>query len=488
MEDRYEDGLQVLLNVYDVTSTPGDPKSTTVRLNRITRELGLGGVFHGAIQIGATAQLGSPEPVEFSFGWCERGTGVYAVHACQNPMYQFRETISLGSTPKSMEQVRGIIQELKLTWPGHSYDLLTRNCCHFCEDLAARLQVAPVPGWLNRFAVGAAATVSMTQETVKTVQEIGQELGRLSGESLSFLKASWQRTVAAASQQQQQLSERLQQQQWLRQQREQQQQQGPGGSRSTPQVQQPAGLEGDGWQQQQHRSASEACMHGADSSSRDAAGWLPAGPSSSSSSSSSSAALAAGAAGAGQSLLAGFSQGGRQLKSLTSRLGARLMQQQQQHNAAADASLQEAAAGPGRGHQAAPGWQQQEQQQPGYTGMSPADYLQLRSTQQQLAPPAPQQQQQPQALGGGLLPAVQPKLAPQYCLDGPDAAADPLASLLLDDAEPAAAGAAGGAVSADVAAASSSQYTGEAKGSQQQQSTSTALQAGPAQQREDVLG
>jgi hypothetical protein len=51
-----------------------------VRLNRITRELGLGGVFHGAIQIGATAQLGSAEPVEFSFGWCERGTGVYAVH------------------------------------------------------------------------------------------------------------------------------------------------------------------------------------------------------------------------------------------------------------------------------------------------------------------------------------------------------------------------------------------------------------------------
>lgn len=84
MEDRYEDGLQVLLNVYDVTSTPGDPKSTTVRLNRITRELGLGGVFHGAIQIGATAQLGSPEPVEFSFGWCERGTGVYAVHGEQD--------------------------------------------------------------------------------------------------------------------------------------------------------------------------------------------------------------------------------------------------------------------------------------------------------------------------------------------------------------------------------------------------------------------
>jgi uncharacterized glyoxalase superfamily metalloenzyme YdcJ len=198
------------------------------------------------------------------------------------------------------------------------------------------------------------------------VQEIGQELGRLSGESLSFLKASWQKTVAAASQQQQQLSERL------RQQREQQQ--GAAGSpdapaavassQSTPQLHAPAGYktEWDEQQQQQHRSASEACIAGANSnSSRAAPAWLPA-------SGGGSAAIAAGAASAGQNLLAGFQQGGRQLKALTSRLGSRLLQQQQQYNAVTDASLQDAAAGPGQG-QAGSAWQQLQQQQPlGYTG------------------------------------------------------------------------------------------------------------------------
>jgi hypothetical protein len=69
-------------------------------------------------------------------------------------------------------------------------------------------------------------------------------------------------------------------------------------------------------------------------------------------------------------------------------------------------------------------------------GMSSADYLPPRSAGQQewqQQPQQQQQQQQQQPGGSGLMPAVQPKLAPQYCAGGPDAVADPLASLLLDD-------------------------------------------------------
>eukprot|EP00775_Hariotina_reticulata_P006935 gene6935-7153_t len=155
-----DEPLEVFLNVYDIQQ-----KSSIVRLNTVTRDLGLGGIFHGAIQLGSA---------EFSFGWCDRGTGVYAVAPTMNPMYQYRESISLGHTSRSMEEIRDIIHALKTAWPGSSYDLLKRNCCHFCEVLAAQLAVDPVPGWLNRFAVGAAATVNLTQETVKTARD--QEL------------------------------------------------------------------------------------------------------------------------------------------------------------------------------------------------------------------------------------------------------------------------------------------------------------------------
>jgi hypothetical protein len=47
--------LEVFLNVYDIQQ-----KSSIVRLNTVTRDLGLGGIFHGAIQLGSA---------EFSFGW-----------------------------------------------------------------------------------------------------------------------------------------------------------------------------------------------------------------------------------------------------------------------------------------------------------------------------------------------------------------------------------------------------------------------------------
>lgn len=90
--------IPVQLNVYDVATAAAEGNSPAiVRLNNITRELGFGGVFHGAIIVGGSR--------EFSFGYCERGTGVYACEAGRNPMYTFRETIKLGETTKSKHEV-----------------------------------------------------------------------------------------------------------------------------------------------------------------------------------------------------------------------------------------------------------------------------------------------------------------------------------------------------------------------------------------------
>lgn len=152
-----------------------------------------------------------------------------------NPMYTFRETVDLGPTNKSMQEIRSIIQQLKQEWPGaggaaaaplcvpanlrggrtmflfareqcagyrlaaqrrlggairalkqgvcgcagasrpikhwccvaaaagSSYDLLYRNCCHFCVDLAARLEVGPVPGGCGGCVGGLEDTGQQTQ-------------------------------------------------------------------------------------------------------------------------------------------------------------------------------------------------------------------------------------------------------------------------------------------------------------------------------------
>jgi hypothetical protein len=61
-------------------------------------------------------------------------------------MYTYRERIVLGGTECSVAQVNRILRELSREWPGHSYDLLSRNCNHFCDELCDRLGAPKLPG------------------------------------------------------------------------------------------------------------------------------------------------------------------------------------------------------------------------------------------------------------------------------------------------------------------------------------------------------
>jgi hypothetical protein len=80
VDDMTLNKVEVYLNVYDVTNASSEGTNTAItRLNDVTRQIGMGGIFHGAICIGG---------VEFSYGYCERGSGVYTCEARKNPMYR----------------------------------------------------------------------------------------------------------------------------------------------------------------------------------------------------------------------------------------------------------------------------------------------------------------------------------------------------------------------------------------------------------------
>ncbi|KAG2499606.1 hypothetical protein HYH03_002547 [Edaphochlamys debaryana] len=173
--------LRVALNVYDVTNLGNEQQNTYItRLNSITRELNLGGVFHGAVEIDGE--------VEYSFGYCESGTGVYACRARQNSLYTYRENIPLGEAHKTKQELKEIISRFKRSWPGTSYDLLTRNCCHFCEELCAVLEVPPPPPWLNRFAAGADAVSRASAEASALARRVSSNLSLTAQSSASWLR------------------------------------------------------------------------------------------------------------------------------------------------------------------------------------------------------------------------------------------------------------------------------------------------------------
>nr|XP_009382251.1 PREDICTED: desumoylating isopeptidase 2-like isoform X2 [Musa acuminata subsp. malaccensis] len=137
---------EVVLHVYDVTNSGSEKTNNTIlQINRVFKDrIGLGGIFHSAIQV-----FGDEE---WSFGFCEQGSGVFSCPPGRNPMYTYRERIVLGETNCSIFKVNQVLRELGQAWPGHSYDLLSKNCNHFCDSFCERLGVPKIPGWVNRFA------------------------------------------------------------------------------------------------------------------------------------------------------------------------------------------------------------------------------------------------------------------------------------------------------------------------------------------------
>jgi hypothetical protein len=190
----------VTLNVYDVAPPPSSsqqqqqqqqqqpsplptdqapPLPLLVRINGLGRAAGLGGVFHGGIAV---------DNKEYAFGFCERGTGVYATRPKSNPLYTFRESLELGSTRLAPEEVAAIVRRLKEEWQGSSYDLLRRNCCHFCNELARELGVEQPPAWLNRLANAGDVTATAAAEGMRVARSVAAEAGRLGWQGLEAIK------------------------------------------------------------------------------------------------------------------------------------------------------------------------------------------------------------------------------------------------------------------------------------------------------------
>lgn len=176
----------VTLHVYDITNTQYEAANASIQgLNRFTKDiLGAGGIFHGAVEVNGD---------EWSFGYCDRGSGVYCCRPRGNTGYTYRESIPLGVTALSPARVRNILGALQAAWQGHEYDLLARNCNHFCEAFAEMLGVGSLPAWVNRFASQADATVAAvnyaSEQTQKFAEDVGNGLSSFGNGILSLFGA-----------------------------------------------------------------------------------------------------------------------------------------------------------------------------------------------------------------------------------------------------------------------------------------------------------
>ncbi|KAJ0008492.1 hypothetical protein Pint_30298 [Pistacia integerrima] len=130
----FDDGgsVPVYLNVYDLTP-----------FNGYAYWLGLG-VYHSGVQV---------HGVEYAFGAHEYPTtGIFESEPKQCDGFTFRKTILIGKTDMVPSEVRAVMEDLSDNYKGNAYNLITKNCNHFCNDACIRLAGNPIPSWVNRLA------------------------------------------------------------------------------------------------------------------------------------------------------------------------------------------------------------------------------------------------------------------------------------------------------------------------------------------------
>ncbi|KAK4761053.1 hypothetical protein SAY87_005946 [Trapa incisa] len=124
--------VPVYLNVYDLTP-----------INDYTYWVGIG-AYHSGVQV---------HGIEYAFGAHDYPTtGIFEGEPKQCDGFTFRKTILIGKTDLGPAQVRAVMEELAGEFRGNSYNLITKNCNHFCNLACIRLTGSPIPSWVNRLA------------------------------------------------------------------------------------------------------------------------------------------------------------------------------------------------------------------------------------------------------------------------------------------------------------------------------------------------
>ncbi|XP_042443352.1 deSI-like protein At4g17486 [Zingiber officinale] len=140
--------VPVYLNVYDLTS-----------INGYMYWAGLG-IFHTGVEV---------HGVEYAFGAHDYPTsGIFEVDPRQCPGFRFRKSIFMGTTHLDPLQVREFVEIQSLNYNGDTYQLITKNCNHFCQDICYQLTGKSIPKWVNRLARIGSVCNFLLPEPLKT--------------------------------------------------------------------------------------------------------------------------------------------------------------------------------------------------------------------------------------------------------------------------------------------------------------------------------
>lgn len=115
MAQENELGVPVELNVYDLLHR--DNPDFVPNINWYLYSIGMG-LYHSGVCVYGTEYCYGGHP--------ENHSGVFQVRPRRAPEARFRQTVLIGRTLLTRQQVREVIQAMSEVWIGNTYNLLTR--------------------------------------------------------------------------------------------------------------------------------------------------------------------------------------------------------------------------------------------------------------------------------------------------------------------------------------------------------------------------
>lgn len=132
-------GTPVELNVYDLLH-PDNP-DTVPTINWYLYGLGMG-LYHSGVSVFGTEYCYGGHP--------DNHTGVFEVRPRKAPDARFRQTLLIGRTSLTMEQVGEVVGAMSLLWTGNSYNLLTRYVPNFSPGIVVRCEGVALVAYKER--------------------------------------------------------------------------------------------------------------------------------------------------------------------------------------------------------------------------------------------------------------------------------------------------------------------------------------------------
>lgn len=125
----------VWLHVYDLDAI-------TARLNELfLKSLNIG-AFHCGVEVLGYEWFAS-YGLSSNSGVVRHGPKGHAVHI-------YRESVYMGESPLSVDEIEAALCDAMDNWPQNSYHPVSRNCLTFAEELTAALKVPePFPAWIR---------------------------------------------------------------------------------------------------------------------------------------------------------------------------------------------------------------------------------------------------------------------------------------------------------------------------------------------------